>query len=688
MVLGVINDPSTIAFRILPIIGTPQNNWSNSRKWRLLWISEQPQHNNAAADLVVSRLGQQSQEQEQLQSMILSSSSVANPNIIPPIGSFRDTGPGEISIVSMNVLAPTYHALEHSLDKRDDMAEKDRRNRYPKAISTAISKNADILCLQEVEGGQPEFTELLKSCLLQQPQQQVDEEYGEKKRLRGYDAHVWSPLQPNSNSKQDPVGLCVAWRSDRHRLVSFEAFRRGMVVQLAEISNSTNTTSNGATIALANLHLPAKPSAIEGRLRTMASAIRRLQTCESVVATSSTGKKRRSYSALDGLAVVLGDFNCDSKAPVVKLLKTGYSLYGTLRDRNYKAKISKRAAANMQHMFRFKDVYDGDLRYDIAPITVSLQGRGPGCMDHMFYSAKGDDESRMFKASSSSSNANLAPFHSSGKRQARRVRGIQRKSMLRPDRETHAQVRLASVLATLELSRSGKSNSTLEIIENGLPNEAAGFYSDHLPVGALFEAVGVVSVDQTNNRGQEASVRTKAQGRVGVNERRGAYAQSLLMRRRHNKVLRFIAEWLLLECGATEVIRDVPLYKWKWITSDLRLAKKMRAPDLSCIVANTLVIVEVTVVSQKNAESAYKEKVGKYQDVLDALPKAATLKDTGICVASKTTAIVVLDDTGELYSRSMQDLETLSNRCSSDSDSGNAVCRRLCEEFRELVQTP
>jgi len=568
--------------------------------------------------------------------------------IVPPNGSFRETSIGEVSITSMNVLAPAYHALAQPEEEQEEFAKLDRQDRYLKAISMAKKTNADILCLQEVEGGEEELNERLQSRLA------TDED-----DKRGYDGCVFSPLLPNR--KQDIVGLCVAWRTDRHRLVSCETFRRGMVVQLAE-------QSTGATIAIANLHLPAKPSAIEGRLRSMASAIRRIQTCEAV------GVKRKR-SALDGLAVVVGDFNCGHNAPAVKLLKTGYSLYGTIKDRNYKAKISKKLAANMKHVFRFQDVYDGDIRYDIAPVTVSLHGRGPGSMDHILYSASGDSGRR--KSNHPSAAPQTSATTSKGRRQARRGRGVIRKAVSSAPfvREANARIAIPSILATVRK----EDKQRLELIENGLPNEQAGFYSDHVPVGALFASK---TIDVPDARPTKSSLEQLNTSRRGVvNQRRDAYKTSMSTRRRHNKVLRYIAEWLL-ERGATEMIRDVPLYKWKWLSSSvIRLTKKMRAPDLCCIVNNTMVVIEVTV-SQKRAEEIYQTKVDKYQDVFEALAKSEAINEAGISLSAATMAIV-LDENGQLCDESMNDIQNLANLASERHPT--EACEHLCDAFREIV---
>lgn len=580
------------------------------------------------------------------------SSSSDKVEIVPPMGAFRNTNIGEVSITSMNILAPTYHALEKPLLEKEHFVASDRNNRYVKAISMAKQTNADILCLQEVEGGTEELNAHLTSCLAK------DNISGS----RPYDGCVYSPLFPNR--QLDTVGLCLAWRTDRHRLVSCETFRRVMVVQLAE-------QSTGATIVIANLHLPAKPGAIEGRLRSTAMAVRRMQTCEAALSI-------RKRTALDGLTVVAGDFNSDHKSPAVKLLKMGYSLYGTIRDRNYKAKISKREAASMKHAFRFLDVYEAlpGLRTDNAPYTVSLNGRGPGSMDHiLFYSANGGE---IQKGRTKQSTAR--PRVTDRRRQCRRDRGIAQSAFFANSTvmiENCAQMQVSSVLATV-----GKNDGErLQLIKDGLPNEQAGFYSDHIPVGCLFapkkHALPVVE-------DQEHSIlpSKKQDSRFSViHQRQEAYQQSIASRRRHNKVLRCIAEWLL-DHEATNMIRDVPLYKWSWLSKEkAKLTKKMRAPDICCQLFNTLVIVEVTV-SRNNAEEMHKNKVAKYQDLFDALSNSEAVTKAGIKISPRTLAIVLNED-GQLCQRSVEDIKYLASLI-PDLDP-DQECSTLSETLKEIV---
>lgn len=71
--------------------------------------------------------------------------------------------------------------------------------------------------------------------------------------------------------------------------MSADCFRRGMVLQFEEIES-------GATFCIGNVHLPAKPSAIEGRLKTLSTAIKKTESCEPI----------RKVSPLDGLVLITG----------------------------------------------------------------------------------------------------------------------------------------------------------------------------------------------------------------------------------------------------------------------------------------------------------------------------------------------------------------------------------------------
>jgi hypothetical protein len=71
----------------------------------------------------------------------------------------------------------------------------------------------------------------------------------------------------------------------------------------------------GDTFCVSNVHLPARPSNVMGRLKSMSHTIQKMARLD----------PRVRKSPLDGLCVVAGDFNCDQNSVTAKLLTTGYS---------------------------------------------------------------------------------------------------------------------------------------------------------------------------------------------------------------------------------------------------------------------------------------------------------------------------------------------------------------------------
>ena len=372
-------------------------------------------------------------------------------NIIPPGGRFPTTQPGEFSIVSYNALAPFYHALRLPLEERDAALKADRATRVPRSIQTAKQTGADVLCLQEVEGG-PDQLETLQTLL------------AERNDTEGYDQCLWTALNPKRVEQGDIVGLAVAWRSSKFRRLDQDLYRRGMVVQLQDIVTNT-------TVCVGNVHLPARPAAVEGRLRFTASTVRRLQQQQSAGAA--------------GPAIFCGDLNCEHKAPNLRYLKKGYTPHGTLRDRNYRMRISKKAAAALSHCLRFQHAYHSHGEGQCAAVTVSLQGRGPGCMDHLYYTPN------LPRKSSMATPFAATPAKKKGKRSSRRERAARPYSFLSAQQPN---IQVAALLATVDENDPER----MKLIRDGLPNESAGFYSDHLPVGALF--VPVADPTRTTSR--------------------------------------------------------------------------------------------------------------------------------------------------------------------------------------------
>ena len=122
--------------------------------------------------------------------------------------------------------------------------------------------------------------------------------------------------------------------------------------------------SNNSTVSIANLHLNAKPGAIERRLRAVATTIQCLEHS-------------------NGLRIIAGDLNCNADSVTLQYMQNGNVGHGTLKDRAFKIKLTKTRASNLQHNLRFKSVYEKLKTH--APITVSLQNRGRACMDHMLF---------------------------------------------------------------------------------------------------------------------------------------------------------------------------------------------------------------------------------------------------------------------------------------------------------------
>ena len=493
--------------------------------------------------------------------------------IVPPNEGFRNTtasGGTEVSFASMNLLAPFYNSLQlpqktTSDYERWEFLNNDRTQRVPKAIEMAKRTNADVLCLQEIEGGKlgeagasegKEFTlrDDVKEWLAE-PTTITTSDGITSTIVEGYDSFVWSPLNPN-NKRGDVVGLCIAWRSKKHSLVEWEGYRRGMVCMLRETSDSdSNAQESTTSFMIANLHLPARPSNVLGRLTTMSKTIRKLSELDKARKKDRPKPTANRKNTIDGLMIVAGDFNSDQDSVAARLLSHGYTNYGNVRDRNYKAKVTKASASTMSHPYRFIDSYDhgeaygsgnndprfksGNFRDLYAPVTVSLKGRGPGIMDHLFYSIGtkgGNAQSQLRKKPIAVRRANpsLVAIQSSGtstketlsasllqdhvgKRSKRRKKGETRggggntgmaSAAHYSNNSKGSKLRVEAVLATLDPQMTASAEMRLKIINEGLPNIEEGFPSDHLPVGALFSAIqdkssGKEKVKSTEEKGME-----------------------------------------------------------------------------------------------------------------------------------------------------------------------------------------
>ena len=277
-----------------------------------------------------------------------------------PHESFRTTQTihyGELSVVSLNVLAPSLYCLDPKLESN---IHNDREVRYKQSIYKAIQTNADVLCLQEVEGSL-ETTSIhnvrLKSILNE----------------HNYN-YIWKPLHPKRADKTECVGLCIAWKNskrknhihddddaveagtgssdDRYNFLSVSecrSFPRGMIVQFQH-------DIDGTRFVIGNVHLPARPSNINGRLNTIHNVVTNIN---SILQSSGRGSITNAHIPLDGSIIMCGDFNGDESSVALKLLQQGSMKHGTIMDRNYRYKLTKADVIKYKHHYRFTNLYSG-----------------------------------------------------------------------------------------------------------------------------------------------------------------------------------------------------------------------------------------------------------------------------------------------------------------------------------------
>jgi hypothetical protein len=144
---------------------------------------------------------------------------------------------GEVSVTSMNLLAPFYNSLsmKFNIEEEDynddeviqrqnslqqDFLKQDRSMRMPQVIRMAKQTNADIFCLQESEGtynNQHHDDDItikhnhglslqVEELLAQNKVYRVNSSDDETTTIviEGYDSYVWCPLMPN-NKRGDIV---------------------------------------------------------------------------------------------------------------------------------------------------------------------------------------------------------------------------------------------------------------------------------------------------------------------------------------------------------------------------------------------------------------------------------------------------------------------------------------------------
>jgi hypothetical protein len=165
------------------------------------------------------------------------------------------------------------------------------------------------------------------------------------------------------------------------------------------------------------------------------------------------------------------------------------------------------------------------------------------------------------------------------------------------------------------------------------------------------------------------------------------------LRRRHNRVLNAVTEWLVGR-GASSVILDKPLYKNDLLArilggaGDLRkssLTKRSRAPDLMCVVVNNdrgdecLVVVEIAVASDPN--KVREQKASKYRDLVELVSDSG--KDCRL-------ATIVVRDDGGVPEGTFDDIRLLTKLTSGWNASQEDIeteTERLCAHVESLVSS-
>ena len=152
-------------------------------------------------------------------------------------------------------------------------------------------------------------------------------------------------------------------------------------------------------------------------------------------------------------------------------------------------------------------------------------------------------------------------------------------------------------------------------------------------------------------------------------------------RRRHNAVLRCLADWLE-DGNAQDLVRDQPLYKNPWTCELKGLTKKSRAPDCIGRLGNTVVVVEVSVVAPSKVDSVRREKIEKYQDLAAAMlasPSVQAMEDPKVLAP----LVVILDSLGRIPETTQEDITTLASLMYPNNEAmAQAEAQRCCRQMQ------
>ena len=217
-------------------------------------------------------------------------------------------GRGQVSLVSWNILAPSYaEPTKYPWANDDALAWPNRRSRI---IDALRSMDADAVCLQEVERVEWGAMETPLSAI-------------------GYDSVVQTPKQSGTRPEH-PVCNVVLLRRGRLRCVRSESRSRAqiVVVEAADVPRGASTTP---PLYLANVHLEAGNDKGAQRLFQLRKLLRRIEL--QVATDADPAERGRGLPSQQGgigaaaarraPVVLAGDFNFDRRSPQYTLLSKG-----------------------------------------------------------------------------------------------------------------------------------------------------------------------------------------------------------------------------------------------------------------------------------------------------------------------------------------------------------------------------
>lgn len=237
--------------------------------------------------------------------------------------------PGQTSLVTWNVLAPLYApASKYPWATAEALDWPARRGRI---VSRLSDLDADVVCLQEV-------------------QVSLWDGLHHELQALGYDGVL-------QETKDHPVGNAVLVRRGQLELVRSESRSRALITVLQGCAGAKRDAP-ASRLYLANVHLEAGAEKASQRLAQIRSLLKRLELQCSRDVAERTGRPL-SLSPRDDAAgaavVVAGDFNCDRRSPLHRMLVEDESVAATAAEEAERALTSgqgKKAPGSIKRFSR------------------------------------------------------------------------------------------------------------------------------------------------------------------------------------------------------------------------------------------------------------------------------------------------------------------------------------------------